>query len=117
MLLRADGLFAVPAPVAPLRMRVAEAAHAEREQRLQLDHLFELPGNRRVAEQTQRRGARAAQARRPMHVRDRAREMLDPVRFLSNPSSGRMGWALAEAARDRGAQVTLIAGPVELPKP
>ena len=45
------------------------------------------------------------------------REMLDPVRFLSNPSSGRMGWALAEAARDRGARVTLISGPVELPRP
>src|SRR3954462_2554660 len=45
------------------------------------------------------------------------REMLDPVRFLSNPSSGRMGWALAEAARDRGAEAPLIAGPVELPKP
>ncbi|HET7787392.1 MAG TPA: bifunctional phosphopantothenoylcysteine decarboxylase/phosphopantothenate--cysteine ligase CoaBC [Myxococcales bacterium] len=43
------------------------------------------------------------------------REMLDPVRFLSNPSSGRMGYALAEAARDRGAAVTLISGPVELP--
>jgi phosphopantothenoylcysteine decarboxylase/phosphopantothenate--cysteine ligase len=43
------------------------------------------------------------------------REMLDPVRFLSNPSSGRMGYALAEAARDRGARVTLISGPVELP--
>ena len=45
------------------------------------------------------------------------REMLDPVRFLSNPSSGRMGWAMAEAARDRGARVTLISGPVELPRP
>src|SRR3954464_1077682 len=45
------------------------------------------------------------------------REMLDPVRFLSNPSSGRMGWAVAEAARDRGARVTLIAGPVELRPP
>jgi phosphopantothenoylcysteine decarboxylase/phosphopantothenate--cysteine ligase len=45
------------------------------------------------------------------------REMLDPVRFLSNPSSGRMGWALAEAARDRGARVTLISGPVQLPRP
>jgi len=45
------------------------------------------------------------------------REMLDPVRFISNPSSGRMGFALAEAARDRGAQVTLIAGPVELQRP
>jgi phosphopantothenoylcysteine decarboxylase / phosphopantothenate---cysteine ligase len=45
------------------------------------------------------------------------REWLDPVRFLSNPSSGRMGYALAEAARDRGASVTLISGPVELPRP
>jgi phosphopantothenoylcysteine decarboxylase/phosphopantothenate--cysteine ligase len=43
------------------------------------------------------------------------REMLDPVRFLSNPSSGRMGYAMAEAARDRGAKVTLISGPVSLP--
>jgi len=45
------------------------------------------------------------------------REMLDPVRYLSNPSSGRMGYALAEAARDRGARVTLISGPVELSRP
>jgi phosphopantothenoylcysteine decarboxylase/phosphopantothenate--cysteine ligase len=42
-------------------------------------------------------------------------ESLDPVRFLSNRSSGKMGWALAEAARDRGADVTLIAGPTSLP--
>jgi phosphopantothenoylcysteine decarboxylase/phosphopantothenate--cysteine ligase len=45
------------------------------------------------------------------------REWLDPVRFLSNPSSWRMGYAVAEAARDRGAKVTLISGPVELPRP
>jgi phosphopantothenoylcysteine decarboxylase/phosphopantothenate--cysteine ligase len=45
------------------------------------------------------------------------REALDPVRFLSNPSSGRMGFALAEAARDRGAEVTLIAGPTEIAPP
>jgi phosphopantothenoylcysteine decarboxylase/phosphopantothenate--cysteine ligase len=44
------------------------------------------------------------------------RELLDPVRFLSNASSGRMGYAIAEAARDRGARVTLISGPVELPR-
>src|SRR5215468_7979857 len=42
------------------------------------------------------------------------REYLDPVRFLSNPSSGKMGLALAQAARARGAQVTLVLGPVEL---
>lgn len=45
------------------------------------------------------------------------REMFDPVRFLSNPSSGRMGYAVAEAARDRGAEVTLISGPVALDGP
>ncbi len=45
------------------------------------------------------------------------RERLDPVRFLSNPSSGRMGYALAEAARDRGAEVTLVSGPVQLSFP
>ena len=41
-------------------------------------------------------------------------EPLDPVRFLSNRSSGKMGWALTEAARDRGADVVLVAGPTSL---
>ena len=45
------------------------------------------------------------------------REMLDPVRFLTNRSTGRMGYAIAEAARDRGATVTLVSGPVSLPAP
>jgi phosphopantothenoylcysteine decarboxylase/phosphopantothenate--cysteine ligase len=45
------------------------------------------------------------------------REPLDPVRFLSNPSSGRQGFALAQAALDRGAAVTLITGPTHLPTP
>ncbi len=45
------------------------------------------------------------------------REWLDPVRFLSNPSSGRMGVAVAEAARDRGAEVTLVHGPLQVPSP
>lgn len=44
-------------------------------------------------------------------------ESLDPVRFLSNHSSGKMGFALAEEARDRGADVTLVAGPVSLKDP
>ncbi|MBX7197544.1 MAG: bifunctional phosphopantothenoylcysteine decarboxylase/phosphopantothenate--cysteine ligase CoaBC [Sandaracinaceae bacterium] len=44
-------------------------------------------------------------------------EALDPVRFLGNRSSGRMGFALAERARDRGARVTLVRGPVALPDP
>ena len=45
------------------------------------------------------------------------RERLDPVRFLSNDSSGKMGFALAEAARDRGAQVTVVCGSVSVPVP
>lgn len=45
------------------------------------------------------------------------REYLDPVRFLSNPSSGRTGFAVAEAARARGAEVTLVSGPTSLPAP
>ena len=45
------------------------------------------------------------------------REYLDPVRFLSNPSSGKMGYALARAALRAGARVTLVSGPVALKPP
>lgn len=45
------------------------------------------------------------------------REHIDPVRYLSNPSSGKMGYALAEEAARRGASVTLVSGPVSLPAP
>jgi phosphopantothenoylcysteine decarboxylase / phosphopantothenate---cysteine ligase len=45
------------------------------------------------------------------------REAIDPVRFVGNRSSGKMGYALAEAARDRGATVTLISAPTALLKP
>jgi phosphopantothenoylcysteine decarboxylase/phosphopantothenate--cysteine ligase len=45
------------------------------------------------------------------------RERLDPVRYLTNRSSGKMGFAVAAAAREAGAHVTLITGPVHLPTP
>ena len=45
------------------------------------------------------------------------RESIDPVRYITNKSSGKMGFALAEAAAEAGAKVTLIAGPVNLPTP
>ena len=45
------------------------------------------------------------------------REHLDPVRFLSNPSTGKMGFAVAAAAARRGHRVTLVAGPVSLKTP
>jgi len=45
------------------------------------------------------------------------REWLDPVRFISNPSSGRQGFAVAQAAVDQGADVVLVTGPTSLPTP
>ncbi len=45
------------------------------------------------------------------------REAIDPVRFISNPSSGKMGYAIAKAAEHRGAKVTVISGPVGLSAP
>ena len=44
-------------------------------------------------------------------------EAIDPVRFISNHSSGKMGFALAQAAAELGAEVTLISGPVQLATP
>ncbi|MFZ2315290.1 MAG: bifunctional phosphopantothenoylcysteine decarboxylase/phosphopantothenate--cysteine ligase CoaBC [Gammaproteobacteria bacterium] len=44
-------------------------------------------------------------------------EAIDPVRYITNGSSGKMGYALAEAAREAGADVTLVSGPVNLPPP
>lgn len=45
------------------------------------------------------------------------REPIDPVRYISNRSSGRMGYAIAEALRDAGAEVTLVSGPVSIGAP
>jgi phosphopantothenoylcysteine decarboxylase/phosphopantothenate--cysteine ligase len=45
------------------------------------------------------------------------REPIDPVRFISNRSSGRMGFAVAQAAAEAGHEVVLVAGPVSLPAP
>ena len=45
------------------------------------------------------------------------REWIDPVRFISNPSTGKIGYLLAELAKKKGHQVTLISGPTHLPPP
>lgn len=45
------------------------------------------------------------------------REKIDPVRFISNHSTGKMGYSIAKAAAERGAEVLLISGPTELPAP
>lgn len=63
-------------------------------------------------------GASGALAgRRVLVTAGPTRERIDPVRFISNRSSGRMGFAVARAAREADASVTLVAGPVSLPTP
>lgn len=57
------------------------------------------------------------QSRRVLITAGPTHEPIDPVRFIANHSSGKMGYALAEEARDRGAQVTLISGPTSLAVP
>ena len=62
-------------------------------------------------------GPRPLQGKTVVITAGPTREPLDPVRFISNRSSGRMGFALAAAARDAGAAVHLVSGPVSLPTP
>ncbi|MCA1642820.1 MAG: bifunctional phosphopantothenoylcysteine decarboxylase/phosphopantothenate--cysteine ligase CoaBC [Acidobacteria bacterium] len=63
------------------------------------------------------RGVRDLAGERILITAGATREEIDPVRFISNRSSGRMGFALAEAARERGAEVTIVAGVTSAPKP
>jgi phosphopantothenoylcysteine decarboxylase/phosphopantothenate--cysteine ligase len=60
---------------------------------------------------------RALEGRRVVITAGPTREAIDPVRFLSNHSSGKMGFAIARAAADAGAHVTLVTGPVHLETP
>src|SRR5512143_3497753 len=87
-----------------------------------------MVGPGRLAEPEVIAQAVAAAAQRPGTKRDLegetvlitagpTQEPLDPVRYLSNRSSGKMGYALAEAAAARGARVILVSGPVTLPAP
>jgi phosphopantothenoylcysteine decarboxylase/phosphopantothenate--cysteine ligase len=61
--------------------------------------------------------ARSMAGERVLITAGPTREFADPARFLSNPSTGRMGYALADEARRRGAHVSLISGPTELVPP
>jgi phosphopantothenoylcysteine decarboxylase/phosphopantothenate--cysteine ligase len=61
--------------------------------------------------------SRALEGVRVLVTAGPTREHLDPMRFLSNPSSGKMGFALAERAARMGGRVTVVAGPVDLPAP
>jgi phosphopantothenoylcysteine decarboxylase / phosphopantothenate---cysteine ligase len=63
------------------------------------------------------RGDGPLSGRRVLITAGPTRERIDPVRFISNRSSGKMGFAVAQAARDAGADVVLVTGPVSLPTP
>ena len=62
-------------------------------------------------------GGGALAGRRVLVTAGPTRERIDPVRFISNRSSGKMGFAVAQAAHEAGARVVLVAGPVSLPTP
>ncbi len=57
------------------------------------------------------------QGKRVLITAGPTREPIDPVRYISNPSTGKMGFAIAAAAQERGADVVLVSGPVELANP
>jgi phosphopantothenoylcysteine decarboxylase/phosphopantothenate--cysteine ligase len=63
------------------------------------------------------RGGRSLREKRVLVTAGPTYEAIDPVRFIGNRSSGKMGYAVAEEARDRGAQVVLVSGPTALPDP
>lgn len=65
----------------------------------------------------QRGGAGVLQGLKVVVSAGPTREGIDPVRFISNRSSGKMGYAVADAAREAGADVVLISGPVQIPTP
>jgi phosphopantothenoylcysteine decarboxylase / phosphopantothenate---cysteine ligase len=77
-----------------------------------------LPEPETIAEQAQRLlGNKDLSGERFLITAGPNREPVDPVRYLSNRSSGKMGYALADAALRRGAAVVLISGPTMLPEP
>ncbi|MCX7842692.1 MAG: bifunctional phosphopantothenoylcysteine decarboxylase/phosphopantothenate--cysteine ligase CoaBC [Clostridia bacterium] len=78
-----------------------------------------LPEPQAIVERILREVGRAKdmEGKRVLVTAGPTREPIDPVRFISNHSSGKMGYAIAEAAIKRGARVDLITGPVSIPKP
>jgi phosphopantothenoylcysteine decarboxylase/phosphopantothenate--cysteine ligase len=66
---------------------------------------------------TTRGGAGALHGLKVVVTAGPTREAIDPVRFISNRSSGKMGYAVAQAAREAGAEVVLVSGPVQIPTP
>jgi len=121
-----DAMYAHPATTANLKILVQRGWHVVGPE---IGALAEGPSERpgRMSEPEAilaaaarllgRNGAGKWAGKRVIVTAGPTREHLDPVRVLTNPSSGRMGYALAEAAHARGADVVLVTGPTELPPP
>jgi phosphopantothenoylcysteine decarboxylase/phosphopantothenate--cysteine ligase len=119
-----DEMFAAPATTANLAALVRRGFHTIGPE---IGALAEGPSDRpgRMSEPEAILAHAARLLRRDSVLADRrvvvtagpTRESIDPVRVITNRSSGRMGYAIAEAARDRGADVLLISGPGSLPPP
>ena len=131
--LKADGIIIMPPDEGDMACgeygpgRMPEPDHIMTEIHKHLDsHLPRDPGNggselgaNPLADQP----AFAPDSHRPLHGKHvlvtagPTHEPIDPVRYIANRSSGRQGFAIAQAAAEAGARVTLIAGPVHLPTP
>lgn len=78
----------------------------------EIEKFLKGEGDRRAPKQSQ-----ALAGRKAVVTSGPTREGIDPVRYLSNYSSGKQGHAIAEALRDAGAEVTLVSGPTQMPDP
>ena len=105
------GASRLGAAMGPDALRVAQLAPALERLGVRVNDLGNLSGPPNP------RGARDMQGLRVLITAGPTCENIDPVRFITNRSSGKMGYALAEAALRRGAQVTLVTGPVSLTPP
>lgn len=121
-----DEMYANPATEANLALLVARGAHVVGPERGALaEGPSDRPGRMSEPEAILVAAERLLQCARGSALAGRqvlvtagpTREPLDPVRVVTNRSSGRMGFRLAEAAHARGAEVTLVTGPSALPAP
>jgi len=119
-----DAMYAHPATQANLKRLVQRGWHmigpevgalaegpSERPGRMSEPETILLAAGRLLAPASRLRGKQVIVTAGP------TREHIDPVRVITNPSSGLMGYALAAAASDRGADVVLVTGPTSLPLP
>jgi phosphopantothenoylcysteine decarboxylase/phosphopantothenate--cysteine ligase len=115
--LRADGVYIVEPDAGEMACGTIGPGRLSAPERIVEAALGILRGRAAAAGAGGPRAARDLAGERILITAGATREEIDPVRFISNRSSGRMGFALAEAARARGAEVTVVAGVTSAPRP